>query len=250
MYIETLENIGLTPNEAKIYRTLLDLKKASIWDIASHAEIHRRNAYDAIQRLIHKGLAVQILPKKVLTYAPVHPNKLKELLQEKEDMLGATLPGLIKKFDENLAAQSFYVYKGIGGFKNYVDLEIEVGKDIYGMGSKGSWFDPRIKNFMTRSVKKYATLKIKNRIIYDAEIANHPDVPDRVGGEYKFLPKGFSTHSSLDIFGDYVAIYSGVEIKKFSDDVSIFILKDKTLASDFLKWWELIWAGLAKPKKV
>ena len=244
MYIESLENIGLTPNEAKIYSALLELKRGSIWDISTYAGIHRRNAYDAIQRLIFKGLAFQVLPKKFLTYAPVHPEKLQELIEEKQKSLESVLPGLVKKFNRVNVPQSIYVYKGVAGLKNYINLELKVGKSVYGIGSKGSWFDPRIKNFALRAAKKYDALKVQSKIIYDDSVKNYPEVIKAIGKEYKFLPKEFSTESSIDIFGDYVAIYSGISPKQLDDEITIFILKDKSLARDYMKWWEFMWSVL------
>ncbi|MEK7579196.1 MAG: helix-turn-helix domain-containing protein [Patescibacteria group bacterium] len=249
MYEQVLKDIGLTPNESKIYKSLLELKRASIWSISKHAEIHRRNTYDAIQRLIHKGLAFQVLPKKILTYAPVHPDKLREILDERVQNLENALPGLIKKYKNVVTSQSVYVYKGIGGLKNYIALELSVGKPIYGLGSKGSWFDPRIKNFVRHAVKKYSLLRLKNKIIYDASIKEFPEITRAVGGEYKFLPKELSTESSIDIFGNYVAIYSGINPKGLSDDITIFVLKDKTLAQDYIKWWNFIWNTLPTKKR-
>jgi hypothetical protein len=189
-------------------------------------------------------LAFQVLPKKFLTYAPVHPDKLQELVEEKQKELEGILPGLIKRFDKVNAPQSIYVYKGVGGLKNYINLELKVGKPIYGIGSKGSWFDARIKNFATRAGKKYASLQLRSKIIYDDSVKNHPEVIRAVGGECKFLPKEYSTGSSIDIFGDYVAIYSGVNAKQLDDEITIFILKDKTLAEDYMKWWKFMWNAL------
>lgn len=241
MYEDILKEVGLTPNEAKIYRSLLELKSGSIWDIASHAEIHRRNAYDAIQRLIDKGLAYQVLPKKTLTYAPVHPDKLQEILSEKMKDLEDALPKMIGTFRKALAPQAMYVYKGIGGLKNYINLILEEKKDIYGIGSKGTWFDERISNFAKRMGKKYEALGIKSHVIYDEVLRSYPEVIRIVGKNYKFLPKKYSTESSIDIFGQYVAIYSGVTAKGLTDNVAIFIVKDKTLAADFMKWWQFMW---------
>lgn len=246
MYHEVLESAGLTPNEAKIYAALLELKSASIGEISTQAQIHRRNAYDAIRRLLEKGLCFQVLPKKTLTYAPVHPDKLRELVDEKALLLQEAMPGLVRSFSERSASQAVFVYKGIGGLKNYISLELEVGEAIYGIGSKGSWFDPRIANFAKHAAKKYAALRTKSKIIYDAEMASHQEVLAEIGGEYKFLPAKYSTGSSIDIFGDYVALYSGMRIKELGDDIAIFILKDKTLAEDHKKWWQYLWDTLPK----
>ena len=167
MSLETLEQIGLSPNETKIYLALLDLKKASIDQISRKAQVHRRNAYDALKRLLEKGLAYQVLPKKILTYAPVHPDKLKELLNEKVKDLQDSLPSLTAKYETNIPKQSIYVYKGLGGLKNYIKLILKVKPaTLYGFSSKGSWFDPRLKNFMKRAGKEWKEKKIKSKIIY------------------------------------------------------------------------------------
>jgi sugar-specific transcriptional regulator TrmB len=108
--MKILAELGLTPNEIKIYAALLEYKECSIWELSTRAGIHRRNVYDAIQRLIDKGLAFQILPKAKLTYSPVHPSKLRELLEEKTSDLEAALPGMIRSFDKKNSPLAIYVF--------------------------------------------------------------------------------------------------------------------------------------------
>ncbi len=246
MYEKSLEKLGLTPNEAKIYSVLLDLKEASISAISVQSGIHRRNVYDTIQRLMEKGLVFQVLPKKVLTYSPVHPDKLKELVEEKQRELDSILPGLSYNFNRSLASQAVYVYRGVGGLKNFITLILKEGKDIYGIGSKGTWFDQRISAFAKRAEKKYRAKKIKSHLIFDENLKTQNNVLKIVGGPYKFLPKKYCGESSIDIFGDYVAIYSGVNMLGLDRDIEIFILKDKTLARDLLKWWQFMWDYLPR----
>jgi len=241
MHVELLTDIGLSLNEARIYNTLLEIKGGTISAIARHAGIDRRNVYDTMQRLIKRGLAYQILPKKILTYAPVHPEKLKEFLTEKMDDLEDSLPGLIKKFDLASSNQQIFIYKGIQGLKNYIKLVLKTGKAVHSIGAKGSWFDPRVASFAKRASKTWATKKVGSKIIYDWEIRNHPDVTRMVGKDYKFLPKKYSSDSQVDIVGDYIVIYSGINIKELDDDITMFVLRDKTLAKDYSKWFEFMW---------
>jgi len=245
---DSLIDIGLSPNEAKIYRALLDLKKGSIGDISNRAGIHRRNVYDSVQRLLAKGLIYQILPHKFLMFAPVHPDKLREIVAEKNQEFESAMPGLVRQFERLNPSQTMFVYKGVAGLKNYISLELKVGKTIYGIASKGSWFDPRIKTFALNASKKYADKKIASKIIYDHELKKYPQVIKAIGKEYKFLPKEYSTGSSIDIFGDYVAIYSGVNVAKLDEDITIFIIRDKTLAQDYLKWFDFLWHHLPQTK--
>lgn len=246
--MEILAQLGLTPNEIKIYETLIEYKECSIWEISTRAGIHRRNVYDAIQRLIDKGLAFQVLPKAKLTYAPVHPSKLRELLDEKTADLEELLPKLIKNFEKINNPFGVYIFKGVGGLKNYINLILKTKKDLYTIGGKGTWFDPRIASFAKRADKKYKALKIKAKVIYDAEFKEEVEALKIVGGEYKFLPSKYSSNFQVDIFGNYVAIYSGVNIRSLQRDITIFILKDKTLSEDYMKWFEFMWDFLPKEK--
>src|SRR3989344_2989798 len=100
---EIFESIGLIPNEAKIYEALVEKGESSISDIAVAAKIHRRNAYDAIQRLINKGLCFQIFSTTENRYNAVDPDKLTEILAEKQEQLLSAIPIFKKKFSERYA---------------------------------------------------------------------------------------------------------------------------------------------------
>src|SRR3989344_3168122 len=100
-----LEELGLSPNEARIYESLIESGESSISAIAVNANIHRRNAYDVMQRLINKGLCFQIFSKGENTYNAVDPDKLTELLAEKQENLRSILPLLKKKFQASIAPE-------------------------------------------------------------------------------------------------------------------------------------------------
>src|SRR3989344_8259157 len=109
MDIKILEDLGLSPNEAKIYEALIEKGESSISDISVHANIHRRNAYDSIERLINKGLCFQIISSSENKYNAVDPDKLKEILAEKQEKLFEALPLLKKKFSKRLAPDEAYI---------------------------------------------------------------------------------------------------------------------------------------------
>jgi len=45
MFEQILQKLGLSPNEAKIYETLLSLGSANVSTIAVKSKVHRRNVY-------------------------------------------------------------------------------------------------------------------------------------------------------------------------------------------------------------
>ena len=49
--LSVLQSIGLSPNEAKIYDALVTYGVSGVSTISLRAKVHRRNCYDALQRL-------------------------------------------------------------------------------------------------------------------------------------------------------------------------------------------------------
>ncbi len=146
MYREVFEELGLSPNEAKIYEFLINNREASVPGIAIDIKVDKRNIYDAIPRLLHKGLVYQIAGGKENKYSAVEPAKLLELIREKEARLLNVLPELTEKYKKNSSKEMVYIYKGTEGIKNYLRDALKVGKDLYFIGGKGGWFDKKISD--------------------------------------------------------------------------------------------------------
>ena len=236
--------LGLSPNEAKIYESLIEQGESGISQVSIDAKIHRRNAYDAIHRLVQKGLCFEIVSVQGNLYRAVDPDKLKELLAERQALLEKELPTLKKKFDEQVSSQEAYIYRGLEGQKNIFRDVIKVGADSYFIGAKGGWFDPRIegsrKAFFNEANKK----NIKFIQLFDNGIRQQiPDFPKHFPGklQYRFLPKEYSTNSAIHIFGDFVITYTGLPIGKITDDVVFFVIRSRDLATSYRTWFKYMW---------
>lgn len=253
MNTELYESLGLSPNEWKIYESLVEHGESSISQVAINAQIHRRNAYDAINRLIDKGLCFLIVSQKENRYNAVDPDKLKELLSEKEQALEAIMPDLKKKFTHREAPQEAYIYRGLEGQKNVWRDILRVGQDSYFIGAKGGWYEPKLdKGVRDAFFKEANRKKIKFIQLFDHEVQKQmPDFPHYFQGElkYRFLPKKYSTNSGVGIFGDYVVTYTGLTIGKVPDDVVFFILHSKGLAESYRTWFWYMWEQSEEPEK-
>lgn len=242
MYSEIFTNIGLSPNEAKIYEALLEEGETTVGEIALKGKIHRRNVYDAINRLIHKGLVFQIFGKGENLYKPVDPAKLMELVDEKRMRLEGIMPRLEMLYKETPQHEAAYIYKGIEGFKNYLRDVLSVKEDVCFIGAKGCWFDPRMEDFLQRFLVDAKKRGITYRHLFDHEVKKQaPYVPKAVGKPYKFLPKKYSTPSMVDIFGDHVVSFTGAGLTQISDDISIFVVVSKPMAESYKKWFQFMW---------
>ncbi len=246
------ESLGLSPNEAKIYEALVEKGESSISEIAINAQIHRRNAYDAINRLVDKGLCFLIVSQKENRYNAVDPDKLSELIAEKQTELNKILPDLKRKFHSREAPQEAYIYRGLEGQKNIFRDMLRVGQDSYFIGAKGGWYDERIesarKAFFIEAHKK----GMKFIQLFEHDVVKHlPNFPKHFEGklEYRFLPKEYATNSAIHIFGDYVVTYTGLAFGKVPDDIVFFVIRSKDLAESYRTWFRYMWQQSTPAKK-
>jgi sugar-specific transcriptional regulator TrmB len=246
MYENTLETLGLSPNEAKIYEALLHLGRSSISAIAIKGNIHRRNVYDTINRLLEKGLIFQIFQKGENIFEAVDPDKLMELIGEKQEKLQKVMPNLQKIYNSKPSEEVAFIYKGVEGFKNYMRDLVRVGQTTYFLGAKGLWFTPGVQDYYLNNFKKEM---IKNKTgyftIFDHKVKEQmPEALTKVGGKYKIFPKEYSTPGVCDIFGDYVVTFNSANVGNFGEEGTIFVMKNKKLAENFRVWFKFIWDNL------
>ncbi len=239
------EDLGLSPNEAKIYEALITYGGSGVSTISLRAKVHRSNAYDSLHRLIEKGLVYEVFGQRETLYEAVDPGKFLEFLQEKERRLQVALPGLLQKFQRQRSPERAYIFKGPEGVKNYLREILKCGSDVYSLAAKGAWFDPQVLPFTQWFLKEAKKKGIKYHHIFDHEVRDAlPHLLKAVGKPYKFLPKEFSTDSTMDIFGDHVVTFHGLELGKLADDVTIFVMVSPGLAESMRTWWKCLWEQL------
>jgi len=248
MHLELFHELGLSPNEAKIYESLITYGGSGVSTIALRSKVHRRNAYDTLDRLIEKGLVYEVFNERETTYEAVEPIKLMEFVQEKKVKLETALPDLLSTFEEFRIPQRAYIYKGIQGMKNYLREALKTGEDMYEFGAKGGWFDPRLETFIEWFLKEAKRKGMTFHHIFDSEVEEKlPYIPKIVGKPYKFAPKKYSTQSAVEVFGDRVVTFTGLGLGKVDDDVTIFVVVSSHLAESYRAWWQMMWDFLPNP---
>ncbi|MDP7069564.1 MAG: hypothetical protein QF815_03480 [Candidatus Peribacteraceae bacterium] len=204
--------------------------------------MHRRNAYDTLDRLIEKGLVYEVFSEGETIYEAVEPGKLMEMVKEKERLLDSALPALFSVYQDHRAPQRAYIYKGLEGMKNFLREALQVGEDMYEFGSKGGWFDPRLETFVTWFLKEAKRKKMTYHHIFDYDVQTHVShIPKLVGPPYKFAPKKYSTESAIEVFGDRVVTFTGLGYGKVEDDLTIFVIVSPRLAESYRIWWQMMW---------
>lgn len=243
MYTELLQGLGLSPNEAKIYEALLGLGEASVNTISVKTKVNRSNVYDAIERLVEKGLVSDIFTKGQKLYKAIHPRRLLELLKEKEAVVEKILPELEKRFETEQEEEQAFFYRGIHGYKNYMFDILKEKKPYYCVGGKGMWFDPRLQFFMPKFDRERKKANVTFKHIFDAAMKGKVKGPlEFEKNEYRFLPKKYSSNLTFEFFSDYLVIYSGSgTYGKLKENPTVFVLKSKDVVDGFKKLFDMMW---------
>lgn len=242
MYQEILQKIGLSLNESRVYEALLNLGEINVNKISIKSKVHRRNVYDSLNKLIEKGLASETFVKGEKLFKAIDPERLKEIIKEQESTLDAFLPEMKKLYQSVEPDAEAYFFRGVEGFKNYLQLILEQKQTVYFIGAKAFWLDPRLQHYLRHFDEERKKRGIKFMHLFDHEIKKEkPEILKLVGKPYKFLPKKYSSPTAVDIFGDYVVTFVGVKPGELYEEPLQFILKSKLLADGYRKFFQFMW---------
>ncbi len=242
MHEEILREVGLSTNEARVYEALLQIGESSVQEISDKSKVHRRNVYDALNKLVEKALVSEVLVKGEKHFKAINPDRLLGLLKEKEEKLNKIVPDLQSKFNSKEEKEEAYFYRGIEGFKNYLQDILRTKETVYFIGAKAFWLDERLQPFLYHFDKERKKLGIKFKHLFDYEVKEQkPEILKLVGKPYKFFPKEYSSLTAVDIFGPYVVTFVGVKPGKLGEDFMQFVLKSRRLADGYRKFFQFMW---------
>ena len=160
MDTKILEEIGLTANESKVYLSLIELGSSSAGQIIQKTGLHRAVVYDLLERLIEKGLVGHVITGRKKYFEATNPQRLKQILKEKENKLDTILPQLLElsKFQTALDVK---IYKGKEGLKTVFENIIRnKPTEWLSLGSSGQTFE-----VLPYYLEHFHKDRIKNKIV-------------------------------------------------------------------------------------
>ncbi|MEK6964564.1 MAG: helix-turn-helix domain-containing protein [Nanoarchaeota archaeon] len=229
--IDAFEQLGLTKSESKIYLTLLDCGSMLAGKVAEKAGIHRRNVYDALHRLIKKGLVSYIVTNNRHYYQAEDPQRLIGMVKEREIGVREVLPQLELKFKMSHDKQETLFYKGKEGIKAIFEDQLREGKPIYIMGgSKNA--SGILQYYLPKYTKQRIQKKIPLNIIYAGKREKDKGTPL---AKTRSLPEGYGGLAATNIYSDRVAIII------WSEEPIAILIKNKDVAESYMNYFKLLW---------
>lgn len=239
---ELLKDIGLTKAEIDVYLILLKSGQATASSVAKSVQMQRPNAYDALKRLIDKGLANYVVKNNVKYFQATDPDKLKDYvdglkkdLEEKESEVMSLIPqlkGLAPMVKSKISVET---YEGKEGMRTVLFDSIretkKTGKEMLGIGIDNLRIKEQDPIYYERYVREREQADAKSRYIRmeGTKIFAHKDAQIRV------LPEEFKSPTATFIYGDKVSVWLWFE-------VPIVILIDNAEVSDSYRgYFEALW---------
>ncbi len=232
-HISILQKLGLTAIEAKTYLTLSGIGKALAGEIAERAHIHRRNTYDALEKLLQKGLVSYTITNNKKYWNAVHPEKIVALIRENENLLSSIMTELTSNYETKKTKQRVEVFEGLGGMKTFFDDMANTKQDIIMLFATGKAYS-KIPNYMKIWEKKINNDHVKVRVLINHGI-NKGLYKNYKYGEIRTLPKDFITPTQIFIYGNKSAIAIWSE-----EPLSILITSNE-ITEGFLKYSDFLW---------
>jgi HTH-type transcriptional regulator, sugar sensing transcriptional regulator len=233
---EQLKSIGLTENEAKVYLALVNNGPFPAGKITEKSGIHRRSVYDAIDRLIKKGMVGYIKKNNVKVYEAANPQNLLDIMRKKEEDIKEIIPELEKIYSATKEKKETLFFRGKEGVKSIFLDQIREGKEILILGASPQAYDI-LKYYLPHYDKERKIKGIKAKIIFDHTARKEKSKISL--SEIKYLLGGVSGPTATNIYGDNVALMI------WTENPYAILIKDKDVADSYRTHFEFMW-GLAK----
>jgi len=228
-----LQEFGLTKAESKVYLALLRMRSGLAGDITKKTGIHRRNVYDALERLVQKGLVGFIIQNKRKYFQVKEPERFLEILENKKIDFEKILPKLKTRYESAESKQEVMILVGKNGLKAAFDDQIKVGKTVcvYGASDK---YASVLKYYAYQHKKKRVEKKINVKIIFN-EKQRGTERTKMPLSEIKFLPEKYIGITDTIIYGNKVELFI------WTEDPFVIMIESKELADSYRKFFNLLW---------
>lgn len=233
METKFLEDAGLTPKEADVYLALISLKSASIFELMGKAKVSRKSIYEILQKLLDKGLASYTIKDNKKRFNAANPERLIEILKEKEANLQTILPEILAKYKESKETVMVEVFTGKEGMETLSNNILKVGKPFCVLANEGRIFEV-LKHHMPQFLMKKVKLNVKSRQIYSESVRGKFQIPL---SEIRYVPKEYANSPlSVAVYGDHV------NMLMLSETLLGIHVQSREIAQSFMNYFNVMWA--------
>lgn len=237
----TLEEAGLAGNEVKVYLALLELGSATAGDITKKSGVNRTNVYDALERLIEKGLVSYVIQANTKYFEAANPKRIIKYLDEKNKELErkkkqvqTILPELELKRKLSKEPQEATIYKGKKGLKSVAEDILITKKELLVFGAEGKFVDI-FKHYAAQWHMRRDKLNIPLKIIFNEKLRKKKSKAEFPMAKLRFNDHIYETPATTWIYGNKVAIVV------WSEQPITTLIRSKEVAQSYRQFFKILW---------
>ncbi len=239
--LTTLQSIGLSDKESRVYMAMLELGESSIIPIARHATIKRTTVYNYLEEFQRLGLISISTRNGRRYYSANSPNRLRVMLRDRLEQVETIIPNLFSMWKEDEEKPSVQMFEGLDGLKRVFELSLECESkkiDVIPIESAGHVFVG--PEYIARYIEKARAAEITFRSLrlptdaYEKFRLYDPEEHDnRV---IRVAPEWFTPQSYIQIYDNNVGIFSHAKEIPYA-----LVITSQSYAHTMRLFFEAIW---------
>lgn len=242
--LSDLKDLGFTPNEIKVYESLLKLGETPVGGIINDLKIHRQIAYNALDTLEKRGMISKTMKNKVYHFKIEDPEIIVENIQ-KQELIAKRLSGLIKlEMGKTKIDNSIDVYNGKEGLRKCY-LEMIKGLPTSGVinvvqGAVSQYENALGADFIKNKLDPIRTQKniVSKLILSDDMRSEFQSFSKKINAKIrqtKYLPYNTIDPIMINVYDGHV-MFSSV-----GKDLFAIVIKNEEFYKSYLDHFNVLW---------
>ncbi|MFH0818043.1 MAG: helix-turn-helix domain-containing protein [Candidatus Micrarchaeota archaeon] len=237
-----LEGLGLTKNETKTYLALLSTGPTTSGAIISTSGLYRPAVYEALDRLIAKGLVSFVMKNNRKHFEAAEPERLVDLVEEMKRKVRDAVPELKKLSSFDRKGEATTLFLGVRGIRGVLDSlleELKEGGEYVDFGVSGRFRDV-MGPYWDAWQKSKQEMRVVSRCIFDESLRESRLIEDYYG-KARFVPRRFHCPSDTMVYGEKVVIF----IWNAKPPTAI-VIRDAETSKGYLNLFNWMWKNAAR----
>lgn len=239
MTTHALLHLGLSEQEAALYETLLPLGAVPMADLVAAAKLHPQIVYRLVERLEAKGFAVVETRKHRKTVMAEDPGAIQYRQEQKLEELKNAVP-MLMALKGGPGGPIVHLHRGpeaVRSLRLRGIFELKKGGTYDVIGGSGDRYYEAMGGKLEEIERKREKAGVKKRILAFSSqrklIEKHEKGRKLV--ECRYLPEGYVSPASTNVFGDVTAIIL------WAADPIVIVIESAEIAESYRQMFMTLW---------
>jgi sugar-specific transcriptional regulator TrmB len=242
---KSLQEMGLSDQEAAIYMALLKTGGLAASLVAKETGLRRTTAYAILKGMTRKGFVTVFVRKGRQVFVAEKPQSVAGYFEKRLKNFSEGIPMLELLEKKQLKSGGLRFIESVDELKRFYAgiLREYRGRSYDALGNSNAWqgLEPE---FFIQYRKDRANAGIRTRVLITADSGPASPTDPALLREVKFLPKNYAFKSTMDIFDDKVLIIS-------PEQTSLaIVIAVPAMVDIFKSTFQMLWDLMPEGKKV